>query len=105
MEKKYCVVCGSENFSRSKLYCSLKCKNQDYYRKNKEELLEKHNEWNKENYDKVRKQSKQWKENTQGEIQMISRQINKIFEENNNKIKWYYNNTKLCHNRLRDKTC
>lgn len=62
MEKKYCVVCGSENFSRSKLYCSLKCKNQDYYRKNKEELLEKHNEWNKENYDKVRKQSKQWKE-------------------------------------------
>ncbi len=63
MEKKYCVVCGSENFSRSKLYCSLKCKNRDYYRQNQKELLERHNEWNKENYDKVRKQSKEWKEN------------------------------------------
>ena len=59
--KKYCVVCGSENFSRSKMYCSLKCKNQDYYRQNQKELLERHNEWNNENYDKVRAQSKQWK--------------------------------------------
>ena len=42
MEKKYCVVCGSENFSRSKLYCSVKCKNQAYYKQNRDELLESH---------------------------------------------------------------
>jgi len=80
--KKYCVVCGSENFSRSKLYCSLKCKHQDYYRKNKKELLERHNEWNKENYEKVKEQSKQWKEDNR---ELYLKYLKEWREKNNEK--------------------
>lgn len=61
MVKKFCVVCGCENFSRSKLYCSLKCKNQDYYRKNKDKLLDIHKDWIKNNSEKNKETSKKWR--------------------------------------------
>ena len=60
MEKKYCIVCGCENFSRSKLYCSLKCKNQAYYQENKERLLPNHKEWIKNNSEKNKEASRKW---------------------------------------------
>jgi len=63
MEKKFCVVCGSENFSRSKLYCSTKCANKDYYQKNKAQINENHKKWNKENRDKTNKYFENWKTN------------------------------------------
>ena len=61
MEKKYCVVCGSENFSRSKLYCSVKCKNQAYYKQNRDELLESHKDWMKKNAEKARETTRKWR--------------------------------------------
>ena len=61
MVKKFCVVCGSENFSRSKLYCCVKCKNQDYYRKNKDKLLDIHKDWIKNNSEKNKETSKKWR--------------------------------------------
>ena len=47
--KKFCIVCGSENFSRSKNFCCEKCHQQYYYQKNREKLLEKHNKHYSEN--------------------------------------------------------
>lgn len=60
MEKKFCIVCGSENFSRSKLYCSKKCKNHDYFQKNKAEINEYRKEWAKNNRDKTNKYFSNW---------------------------------------------
>ena len=60
MEKKFCIVCGSENFSRSKLYCSTKCKNHDYFQKNKAEINEYRKEWGKNNRDKTSKYFSNW---------------------------------------------
>lgn len=38
--KKYCIVCGSENFSRSKKFCCEKCKQKYYYEQNKQQRTE-----------------------------------------------------------------
>lgn len=61
--KKFCIVCGTENFSRSKNFCCEKCHQQYYYQKNKEKLLEKHNEYYQDNKEKMQENSKEWKEN------------------------------------------
>jgi len=63
LEKKFCIVCGSENFSRSKLYCSRKCKNHDYFQKNKAEINEYRKKWAKENRDTVNKHVRKYVEN------------------------------------------
>lgn len=63
MERKFCVVCGTENFSRSKLYCSKRCKNHDYFQKNKERINEYRKEWAKENRDTVNKHVRKYVEN------------------------------------------
>lgn len=62
MEKKYCVVCGNENLSRSKLYCCVKCKNQAYYKENRDELMVKHRNWIRNNPEKNRETAKAWRE-------------------------------------------
>lgn len=66
MDKKYCIVCGCENFSRSKNFCSRKCYNayyfNGYYNKNKKQILEKNNKWNKDNSKKAKENYKKWKE-------------------------------------------
>lgn len=77
--KKYCIVCGSENFSRSKKFCCDKCRQQyhyqqskekitqykkDYYKTHKEECDNRHNNWIDENrqqwneYNKKRREEK-----------------------------------------------
>lgn len=33
--KRYCIVCGTENFSRSKKFCCEKCRQKYYYNQNK----------------------------------------------------------------------
>lgn len=63
MEKKFCIVCGTENFSRSKLYCSRKCKNHDYFQKNKSEINEYRKKWAKENREKATKYAQNWVSN------------------------------------------
>jgi len=67
--KKYCIVCGNENFSRSKKFCCNKCQQAYYYQQNidrlkeyksnyyqehKEEILERTDKWIKNNPDKHR---------------------------------------------------
>lgn len=62
--KKYCIVCGCENFSRSKRFCSKKCADkfwfQEYYKNNKEEVLEKNKKWQKDNPEKAKASYKKW---------------------------------------------
>lgn len=56
--KKYCIVCGNENFSRSKKFCCDKCRQQYYYQTNRDRLKEykqKDYQKNKEEYLERRK--------------------------------------------------
>ena len=61
--KKFCIVCGTENFSRSKNFCCEKCHQQYYYQKNKEKLLEKHNEYYQDNKEKYKEYMSKWRKN------------------------------------------
>lgn len=55
---KYCIVCGSENFSRSKRFCCRKCADkywfEQYYNNHKEEVLNKNKQWAKNNPERAR---------------------------------------------------
>lgn len=77
MVKKICIVCGSENFSRSKLYCCLECKNKDYYQKHKQQINENHKKWGKENRDKTNKYFKNWVNENREEYNKFQREWRK----------------------------
>lgn len=61
--KKYCIVCGTENFSRSKNFCCEKCHQKYYYQKNKEELQKKHIEYYNQNKETMIENSIKWQKN------------------------------------------
>lgn len=44
-----CKNCGKEITGKSKNFCSKTCKNQFYYKENKDRILEKNRNWAKEN--------------------------------------------------------
>lgn len=71
--KKYCIVCGCENFSRSKMFCSKKCGDrywfQQYYKKHKEEVIEKNKKWQKDNPEKANASTKKWLEKKKKEVE------------------------------------
>ncbi len=60
MEQKICIVCGKENYSRSKRFCSEKCHQEWYYNQNKEKILERHRKWNKDNHESYKKYHKEY---------------------------------------------
>ena len=66
--ERYCIVCGSENFSRSKRFCCKKCADkywfQKYYEIHKEEILEKNKKWAKKFPEKTREYMMKHREKT-----------------------------------------
>lgn len=60
MKTKYCVNCGEENNTRSKMFCSQKCYNEYYYQKNQEDLLKKHKDWAKLNKESRKKRDHEY---------------------------------------------
>lgn len=82
--EKYCIMCGSINNTRSKNFCSEKCKQHHYYLDN----LEKRKEYKVEHY---KSNKNQYKENR-----------DKWYENNrekwNNYMKEYYHKRKEGNN-------
>lgn len=71
--KKYCVECGSENFSRSKKFCCEKCRQKYYYKHNKARLLEKHNEYYQENRETMINNAISWQNDNREKYREIAR--------------------------------
>lgn len=60
--KKYCIVCGTENFSRSPKFCCDKCRQHYYYQKNKKNISEYKKEYYTENKDSYQRRQQEHKE-------------------------------------------
>lgn len=58
--KKYCIVCGSENFSRSKKFCCDKCRQQYHYQQNKEKRAQYKKEYYKAHKEECNKRTSNW---------------------------------------------
>lgn len=81
--KKYCIVCGCENFSRSKMFCSTKCKQHYYYQKNKEELTEYKKEYYLNNKEEYKDRSTEWFKNNRSKWNNYVRKYNQKKREEN----------------------
>lgn len=86
--QKFCIVCGLENFSRSKNFCCEKCHQKYYYQKNKEQLLKKHNKHYSENKKQYNNNNKKWR--TQNK-----EQYNKLINDWRDKNRKKYNSLAL----------
>jgi len=51
-DMRNCEVCGELNDRPQSEYCSIKCANKAYYRKNRQKLINKASKWNRVNQDK-----------------------------------------------------
>lgn len=84
--RKFCIVCGNENFSRSKNFCCEKCHQQYYYQQNKEELLEKHKDYNDKNKEKIKESGKKWRDNNKDKLKFNSDEWRKNNRERYNEL-------------------
>lgn len=57
--KKYCIVCGTENFSRSK-FCCKKCEQKYYYEQNKEQRKQYKKEYYENHKEEYAERAKKW---------------------------------------------
>ena len=91
--KRYCIVCGNENFSARSKFCCEKCRQQyyyqqnkekrtqykkDYYKNNKQECDNRHNNWISQN----RQQWNEYNQKRREEFKLLERlffQSNSVF--------------------------
>jgi hypothetical protein len=58
--KRYCIVCGNENFSPRSKFCCKKCEQKYYYEQNKQKRKEYKKEYFQEHKEEYAERKRKW---------------------------------------------